>query len=414
MYALVDCNSFYASCEQIFRPDLRGKPVVVLSNNDGCIVARNREAKALNIPDLQPFFKVRGLLQQHQVAVFSSNYALYGDISAKVMRVLAEFSPAIEVYSIDECFLDLAGFDCDYQSYSTQLKQALWQQLRVPVSVGVAPTKTLAKLANHLAKVSSKLNGVCVIDNPEQWQAVFAKVAVNKVWGVGRRLQQRLNELGIYSVADLQRANAGFLRSKFGVTLARTMSELQGEVCMELEPEVDKQQIVCSRSFSRKVYVQAELAQALSTYASRAGEKLRRQKSLANAMMVFIETSRYDAKPYKRREIQAFAYPSDDTRELIGLAKSSLAKIYRPGFAYLKVGVVLMDLLPRQQQLYLWPKYQQQKSAALMQTLDTLKAKDLGSISFASSGIDTSWQMRRQFKSPSYTTNLKELVQIEI
>ena len=253
MLALVDCNACYASCEQIFRPDLRGKPVVVLSNNDGCIVTRNKEAKALAIPDLEPYFKIKHLLARQQVQVFSSNYELYGDISQRVMTTLERFGSAIEIYSIDEAFLDVSGIP-DLQAHGLRIKNTCWREQRMPVCVGIAATKTLAKLANHIAKRSQKLDGVCVIEKPDRWSAVFGKIAVAKVWGVGSRISKRLAAWGVYSVEDLRRQSPKQLRQDFGVVLERTVRELNGEPFLELETQPPPQK----RRYSAAVHSAAK------------------------------------------------------------------------------------------------------------------------------------------------------------
>ncbi|MCU7960379.1 MAG: Y-family DNA polymerase [gamma proteobacterium symbiont of Bathyaustriella thionipta] len=416
MIALVDCNSFYASCEQIFRVDLRTKPVVVLSNNDGCIVARNKEAKALCIPDLQPYFKVKDLLEKHRVTVFSSNYELYADISSRVVSILREYAPQIEVYSIDESFLLLDGLNEDYRSYAQGIKNTLWRDVRMPVCVGVAASKTLSKLANHIAKKSGKLQGVCVIDDIQRWHPLFKKLPVGRVWGIGSRLSRRLAAIGIHSVYDFKTAPAKRIRQNFGVNLERTRSELNGERCLPMtEHAAAKQCIVSTRSFGEKINNIEGLQQALSQYASQACQKLRKQASLVGRVSIFIETSRFGKNPLHRSDGMQLLYPSNDSRTVIRTVKQLLERIYKPGQYYVRAGVGLEDIIPDSHlQLSLLDSGQSKKSKKLMQTLDHLNEKGLGEIRFASSGLDPFWKMQRRLKSPAYTTHLDDLVSVRM
>ena len=266
MLALVDCNAFYASCEQVFRPDLRGRPVVVLSNNDGCIVARNRQAKSLNIPDLQPYFKVAELLRRHKVAVFSSNYELYGDLSERVMATLGLFSPDIEVYSIDEAFLSLEGFTCDLVDYGREMRVKVWRDVRIPVSVGIAETKTLAKSANHVAQKMPEHRGVFSITQAQQRSRILSQFPVAEVWGVGRKLSRRLNDQGIITARDLARQSPRLMRNQYSINMERTIRELNGEACMGLDEQPSpKQQIFSTRSFGQRIYELPQLLEAVST-----------------------------------------------------------------------------------------------------------------------------------------------------
>lgn len=417
MFALVDCNSFYASCEQIFRPDLRGKPVVVLSNNDGCIVARNQEAKALNIPDLQPYFQIKQLLAQHNVQVFSSNYELYGDISKRIMHRLGDFTDNLEVYSIDEAFLSLQGFT-QLQQHGQRIKQTCWQEQRMPVSVGIAPSKTLAKLANHIAKKSQKLEGVCVIENLNDWQPVFKKLAVNKVWGIGSRLAQRLALMNIHTVQQLQSANTAMLRKNFGVNLERCQHELNGMACFTIEPNIEaKKNIISSRSFGEKVTALNELQQAVANYTATAALKLRKQQSFCQQLQVSLETSRFSSKhPYRSSQIYRLQTPSNDSRLLIQKANQLCEKLYQPGFAYNKASVCLGTITqqPPQQDL-LTPE--KSKSHKLMQTVDALNqhfGKGQVFIARQVAGSQAKWPMRRTMRSPCYSTKITDIPVIKL
>ncbi|WP_444922915.1 Y-family DNA polymerase [Microbulbifer sp. DLAB2-AF] len=348
MLVLVDCNSCYASCEQIFRPDLRGRPVVVLSNNDGFVVARSKEAKLLGIGDLEPFFKVQHLLRAHRVAIFSSNYPLYGDISHRVMTTLREFGPNVEVYSIDEMFLDLHGLQEDWQDYGRKIRNTLWRNIRMPVGVGIAPSKTLAKLANRAAKKIPKCDGVCVLDTPEKWQWMQRRTAVNDVWGIGRRLTKRLADFGIETAYDLAQANPKTLRRRVNVNIERTIEELNGIPCLGLEEEPPaKKQIYCTRSFGEKLTELALILQAATLYASRAAEKLRTQKSLVKSIHLFLHTSPHEPNYYSRSAVVQTPYPTDDTRVIVRLVREAIADLYRPGCRFMKAGVGLIEIITR-------------------------------------------------------------------
>jgi len=416
MYALVDCNSFYTSCQQIFRPDLRGKPVVVLSNNDGCIVARSKEAKELNIPDLQAYFKVKGILQQHRVHVFSSNYALYGDISKRVMETLKTFSPDVEVYSIDEMFISLDGFTIDLKNYAEEIKKTIWQHVRMPVSVGIAPTKTLAKLANHAAKKIPKCQGVCILERAEQWEWLLRRLPTQKVWGVGSRLSKRLSNNNINSAYELAKTEPKRLRKIANICLERTANELNGFSCMHLEEIEDKKQIYVSRSFGVKVDDLAELNEAIAMYATRACEKLRKQKHLVKTIHVFMQTSPFLPNYYVNGIVVQLPYATDDPRLVIHCAKAGISKLYRQGKAFLKCGIGLIELLSKEyQQTDLFSLGQPQQSDQLVKALDGINNKYGASTAFfAAQGINKPWTMRREFLSPSYTTQWNDIPQIKV
>jgi len=413
MFALADCNSFYASCEQVFRPDLRGKPVVVLSNNDGCIVARSKEAKALGIPDLQPFFKIENLLRRNKVAIFSSNYALYGDLSRRVMETLQTFSPAIEVYSIDEMFLDLAGMGNDPGSYSRTIRETLWQHVGIPMSIGVAPSKTLAKLANKVAKKAPACEGVCVLDEARKWRWVLDRMPVREVWGVGRQMERRLGDLGIRTARDL--ANAKILRRHGSVNLERTIEELNGRPCLELEDVPgDKQQIYSTRSFGTKARSLVPLQEAVAHYASNAGEKLRKQRHLARAVHVFFHTSPHEPRYHSASAVMQLPYPSDDIRLIVATARQIARNIYTPGHAFLKAGVGLLNIVDRQHhQFDLLQPGQNTRADTLMSTMDAINRK-VGrcAVFLAAQGTHRPWAMRQQFRSPRYTTHWDELPKV--
>lgn len=415
MYALVDANSFYASCEQVFRPELRDKPVVVLSNNDGCIVARSAAAKALDIPDLQPYFKVKSLLIRHNVHVFSSNYELYADLSARVVQLLQDFTPLLEVYSIDESFLSLRGLKIDYIDYAKKIKERIWRDVRIPVGIGIAQTKTLAKLANHMAKKSPRLAGICVIDSPHLWDRVFRKIPVNKVWGIGGRLAKKLNKLDIFSIYDLKIVDPKYIRKHFSVNLERTVRELNGECCMDLDLQpASKKQIFSTRSFGNKIESIEGLQQAVSQYATRASVKLREQNSVVKTILVFIQSSRFIDKPYSRSITVELPFPSNDTRMIISAARQGVFHLYKEGVSYAKAGVGLLEIADSNPtQLNFFSGNQSARSQKLMEVFDQLNKYE-PQVFFASNGINQEWRMQRQFKSPSYTTKISDIPAIKI
>jgi DNA polymerase V len=350
MLALVDCNNFYASCERVFDPSLRTRPVVVLSNNDGCIVARSAEAKALGLKMGEPYFKVKELFDRHKVAVFSSNYALYGDMSQRVMKTLQQFAPEVEIYSIDEAFLNLGGFR-DLPGLARSIRETVRQWTGLPVSVGIAPTKTLAKVANNTAKKKAGYNGVCVLDTPKAWEPVLDEFEVGDVWGIGTQYKKLLNRHGVNTALEFSRLPETWLRTHMSVVGARTAMELSGHACLELELNVDpKKGITVSRSFGKRITEYQELAEALAAYVSRAGEKLRREKLLAKHMLVFMHTSPFakDAAkdPYYAPSV-SFSMPlhTHYTPELVHYALWALKEMYRPGYRYMKCGVMLTDLV---------------------------------------------------------------------
>jgi DNA polymerase V len=412
MFALVDCNSCYASCEQIFRPELRGKPVVVLSNNDGFIVARSKEAKLLGLQELQPFFKVEQLLKQNNVAIFSSNYPLYGDISHRVMTTLKAFSPEVEVYSIDEMFLNFEGMQWDLNEYGQQIKNKLWQDIRMPVAVGIAPSKTLSKLANRAAKTIAKCNGVCVLDEPHKWQWLQKRLPVTKVWGVGSRLAKRLERYQIHTVYDLAQANAKTLRRDVSVNLERTINELNGIACYPLEEQPPaKKQIYCTRSFEHKLTELAPIKQAVAVYAGRAAEKLRAQNSLVQMIQVFLQTSPFELGHVSRNVVCQTPFPTNDSREIVKAALQGLESIYKPGHRYLKAGVGLLDVSDRQFNQYdLFHKGQSSSSDKVMKVLDRTNLEHgRNTLFIGSEGVVRKWAMRQQYKSPAYTTRWADI-----
>lgn len=415
--ALVDCNNFFVSCERLFRPDLEGKPVVVLSNNDGCVVSRSQEVKDLGMKMAVPWYQMKDMARRHGIVAFSSNYELYADLSNRVMSLLAQFSPEQEVYSIDESFLDLTGIPADHTQYAQRIRETLRRCIGIPVCVGVAPSKTLAKLANHVAKKNPHLGGVCDFNalTEKELDDLFAAINVREVWGVGRRSTDRLNEMGIRSVLDLKRTPAKRLRDEFSVVQERIVEELNGVACLELDDVVpDKQQIICSRSFGTLTSLLSDLEQAVVAYATRAAEKLRQQHSLTGGIQVYIRTNPHKERDaqYQQAVLMPLPEPTDDTRLLCHAALHGLRRIYRAGYAYQKAGVMLTGIIPasaRPQTLF-DDVEAQQKSHALMRTLDRInRSMGSGTVRLLGEGCDTSWAMRRDHRTKRYTTEWAEL-----
>lgn len=416
MFALVDGNTFYASCERVFRPELRDKPVIVLSNNDGCIIALSNEAKALGIPAFSPYFKVDHIVKKHKVHVFSSNYTLYGDISSRVVQTIRQFAADVEVYSIDEVFVRPLELFGNYEEFGRRIREAVWKQVRIPVGVGIAPTKTLAKLANRAAKKIHKLKHVCVLENETQREWLLRKVPVKDLWGVGSRISARLNLLGIHSGWDLAQADPKYLRKHFSVCLERTIAELNGVSCLELEelPPL-KKQIYCTRSFGENTTELDPILQATSMYASRAAEKLRKQNYFVKNIHVFLQTSPFGSKPYYKSVNVQMPYPTDDTRVIVEYARHAVSKLYRKGYAFQKSGVGLIDIADKTFfQSDLFCPGQSIKTDKLMKLLDAVNEKfGRGTLITAAEGIQKKWKMQQNFKSQNYTTSWLELPKIK-
>lgn len=422
MFALVDCNSFYCSCEAVFQPRLWGKPVVVLSNNDGCVIARSPEAKAAGIPMGAPEFMWRDQFAKQGVEVFSSNYELYGDMSARVMQVLGGAASAIEVYSIDEAFLRFEGTPAQLLPVGHDLREQVRRWTGIPVGVGIAATKTLAKLANRHAK---KSGGVYALDHANsEGQALIEAWPVAEVWGVAGRLQKRLARLGIHTAGELARAKSSLLRQSFGVVVERMALELSGVSCLDLEETFpDRKNITCSRSFGRPVEDLDELYEAVAMHATRAGEKLRAQGLAASAVCVFLVTNRFrpEQPQYCPQAGRELLVPTSFTPELIGECARVLRAIYKPGYQYKKVGIHCLELVPdeeKQASLFIpIDPAREAKERRLMEAVDKLNLwGGRGTVRAASmgSGDAQAWQMRRERKSPCYTTRIQDVPKVRL
>jgi DNA polymerase V len=417
LWALVDCNNFYASCERLFRPDLVGKPVVVLSNNDGCIIARSNEAKALGIGMGEPEFKVRDLLKRHKITVFSPNFALYGDISSRIMLTLESLVPLVEQYSIDEAFIPLSGSlaaNADELALSIQARVRQWTG--IAVSVGVGTTRTLSKLAGDLAKKGS---GVLRLDAaaPETGQRLSA-IPVDAVWGVGRRSAEKLKLRNIHTAKDLRDADGGMIKKLLNIAALNTAMELRGLACLTTSAmPAPRRTMVSSRSFGQRITEKEHLAEALSMHAALAGERLRREHLEAGGMIVHIRTARHGQGPFydKTAEV-SFAAPTSNTRLLVKAAREGLEGIFQPGFLYAKAGLVLFDLVSlhgRQASLLdlALPNRQSERDKEVMKALDAVNRRfGRGAIRFgAEGGKDAPWRMKHSRRSRGYTSSWEEL-----
>lgn len=416
VFALCDANSFYASCEKIFRPDLRTTPVVVLSNNDGCVIAQSREAKVLGIRMAGPWFEVEERAREIGVVEFSSNYELYANMSNRFMATLRQFSPRQEVYSIDECFLDFTGMQRDRVAYGQEIKETVMRWTGLPICVGIGHSKTLAKLANHYAKKQPAFHGVCDFTrmSPNQLDGVMETLPISSVWGIGRRLEVSLKALGVENVLRLKRANIKRIRDRFGITMQRTVQELNGESWLELDEEVPTaKEVMSSRSFGERVDNLLELREAISYHAANAAQRLRKQGLYAKAVSAFIQNSPFDqAEYYGRTETIALPCPTDCSLQITNAALWILKKMYMPQVYYQKAGVLLSELVPEggQQTDLLGYSSTDNRSGRLMETVDNINRKyHRGTIHLASEGTDRTWSMRRSFKSPNYTGDWKEL-----
>lgn len=420
MFALCDVNSFYASCETVFRPDLKGRPVVVLSNNDGCVIARSPEAKPF-VKMGEPYFKQKDMFRRHGIIAFSSNYELYADMSNRVMTTLEELSPRCEIYSIDEAFCDLTGVrNCrDLTDFGREIRETVLRRTHLTVGVGIAQTKTLAKLANHAAKQwQRQTGGVVDLSNLERQRKLMSLLPVNEVWGVGRRISKKLESMGIDTVLKLADTDIHFIRKHFNVVLERTVRELRGESCLGLEEFAPvKQEIVCSRSFGGRITEYHEMRQAICSYASRAAEKLRGQHQYCRFISAFVKTSPFALnEPYYGNSASVkLLTPTQDSRDIITAATKCLDAIWRDGHRYQKAGVMLGDFYSQGvAQLNLFDDNAPRKnSEKLMEVLDHVNAKDgRGTLYFAGQGIQTAWQMKREMLSPCYTTRFCDLLKV--
>ncbi len=415
MYALIDCNNFYASCERLFRPDLYNQPIIVLSNNDGCVIARSNEAKALGIKMGEPYFKIKDFCKRKHIHTFSSNYTLYGDLSARVMSVITDAWSEVEIYSIDEAFLNISTLPTP-EDFSKTLQQQILKNTGIPTSIGLGKTKTLAKLANFIAKKKLKIP-VFNITNNDHW---LESINVEDIWGIGSQWSKRLHLLGIHTAADLRNANPQWLKNRFNVVLQRTHYELSGQACLTLEDVKPKQSIQSSRSFETMQTEYQALAQALSRHCAYAFESLRQHHLATQHLCVFLQSNRFrqDLVQYNPSISVTLTHPTDDLRRITKASLFCLKKIYKPGIYYKKIGLLLTSLSDHTiQQLDLFQHEQEQqhhKKERLMQVLDKVNQRfGRQHLRLASQGWLNTPSMRSNMKSPHYTTNWSELPQVK-
>ncbi|MEI6691770.1 MAG: Y-family DNA polymerase [Chlorobium sp.] len=424
MFALVDCNNFYASCERAFNPALRKHPVIVLSNNDGCIIARSEEAKALGIQMGSPEFKCRPLLRKHNVTVFSSNYALYGDMSSRVMTTLAALAPDIEIYSIDEAFLDMSGFTrFDLNDYALMMRKTVRMHTGIPVSVGIAPTKTLAKIANRIAKKNPDYHGVCVLKTSEEIKNALLQTKVEDIWGIGRQWSKLLQAKGIMTAADFADAPSSWVRKYLHIVGARIQAELNGKSCLQMELVRPAKQTICtSRSFGRNVTTEEELQQAVATFASKCAVKLRRENSLASMLTVFIATSPFDDSGHRYWGTRTASLPSatQDSITILKAAQTMLAGIFRDGNTYKKAGVIVSGIVPKEScntTLSLFPEEESvlhEREDKLMVVMDSINQRyGRGAVRMASENSEC-WKPHQERLSPRYTTKWCDILEVRL
>ena len=414
MFGLVDCNNFYASCERVFNPSLNGKPIVVLSNNDGCIIARSNEAKALGIKMGVPAYQIKDLVKKHDVAVFSSNYVLYGDMSGRVMSMLAELAPEIEVYSIDEAFLNLEGIQ-DLQTLGSKIVRQVTRGTGIPVSAGIAPTKTLAKVANKFAKKYPAYNRLCIIDTEEKREKALKLFEIGDIWGIGRRQATKLEKQGIKTAYDFTQLPGSWVRKNMTVTGERTWKELRGISCIDMESAPPaKKQICTSRSFGKMVEDIDTMSEAIATHASTCAKKLRQQKSYAMSLMVFIHTNNFreDLPQYWKNTIVQFPIPTSDTLEIVEYALAGLKTIFMEGYQYKKAGVIITEITTNAQ-LGLFDSVDRDKRERLMQVVDKINGNHQHHVKLAIQGSGRDWKLKQEQLSRRYTTDINEVIIIK-
>lgn len=419
MYALVDCNNFYVSCERVFQPQLNGKPVVVLSNNDGCIISRSNEAKALGIPMGAPEFQFRDLLKQHDIHVFSSNYALYGDLSHRVMKILENYTPNVEVYSIDEAFLNFSGMTIpDFNAYGAEIQHRILKWLSIPIGIGFAPTKALSKVANKIAKkFPERTNGVYVIDTEEKRIKALKWTKIEDVWGIGFRLTKKMQAKNINTAYDFTLPhNESFIRKEMGVVGMRLKYELEGKSVLEMEEPKAKKNIAVTRSFEKDITDFNELKERVVTFASVCSEKLRKQNSCCNAVILYLRKDPFNAngEKYSFYRMQTLSFPSNTSFSISKIAISMLKELYQEGTAYKKAGVIVSEIVPSSQRQFKLFDEENPKYQKLMEVMDAVQAKTgERKLRLASQDLKRTWKMKQNHLSNRYTTNFNELLEVK-
>ncbi|HON51621.1 MAG TPA: Y-family DNA polymerase [Bacteroidales bacterium] len=417
MFALIDCNNFYASCERVFRPDLQHKPIVVLSNNDGCIIARSNEAKALGLPMGAPCYQYKDLIEKHNVTVFSPNFALYGDMSQRVMTLLSEFSPDIEIYSIDEAFLKFHGFDLfDLQSYGETIQKKVKKYTGIPISVGIAPTKALAKIANRIAKKFPKQTNSCYYIHTEEQRIKALKwTHIGDVWGIGRKHSKRLQSIGVQNAYDFTLLEDCWVQKHMSIIGLRLKHDLQGIPTLDIEEIQAKKNIATTRSFETNYTTFDQIKERVATFAISCSEKLRKQQSCCSTLLVFIHTNghRIDLPQYSKNCIIHLPYATNSAIEITKFAIIALQNIYKPGYAYKKAGVIVMDVLPEHTKQYNLFEESNPKHPAIMQAMDTINnTYGQHTLKLGIQNQKKMWKMKQEKLSPKYTTNIHDIITI--
>ncbi len=414
LFGLIDCNNFYVSCERVFNPKLKNKPVVVLSNNDGCVIARSNEAKSLQIAMGEPYFKMKARFPKNYITALSSNYALYGDLSARVMQIISEQGFDVENYSIDESFIRLQMYK-NIETDMVELKRLIYQCTGIPVSIGIAPTKVLSKIANHIGKKETISGVYCLIQSQDITERL-ARLPVKEIWGIAHATTQKLNKLGVYTALDLSQKSPAQMKKQFNVNIERIVYELKGIQCLDLEEESPRKSIISSKSFGNPIETLSELASALSTYTSRACEKLRSQHSVTESIGVFLNTNSFKPEePQRHVSSQAnLPYPTDDTHLIFKVAKKILTSLYHTGFRYKKTGIMLLALQDKKECTQdLWARNPERREQ-LMQTLDKVNQRfGQNTLFSAVQGTDTAWEMKRSLLSPNYIGNWHSLLKVK-
>ncbi|MEN8124912.1 MAG: Y-family DNA polymerase [Bacteroidota bacterium] len=418
MFALIDCNNFYASCERVFNPDLNGKPVVVLSNNDGCVIARSNEAKPF-IPMGAAAFKYKNVFEQNNIAVFSSNYALYGDMSARVMNMLSTFAPKIDIYSIDEAFLKFDNFKyLNFQAHGIQIKKDITKSTGIPISIGFAPTKALSKVANRIAKkFSERTQGVYIIDNEEKRVKALKWLAIEDVWGIGRRHAKRLQKLNIHNAYQFTLLPDEWVRKNMSVVGLRLKRDLEGKPTLDLEKIKTKKNIATTRSFDKNYSDFEQIKERVTTFSVSCAEKLRKQNSYCNTLLIFLHTNGYrkELPQYSKNIVVKLPFPTNSNIELAKFAVNGLERIFKKGFQYKKAGVIAMDITPQEQRQISLFENSDPRHQVLMNVVDKMN-HNIGQqkIKLASQNLERTWKMRQERLSPRYTTQLKEIITVKV
>ena len=418
MYGIIDCNNFYASCERVFNPKLYNKPIIVLSNNDGCVIARSNEVKKLGIKMGEPAFKISSLIRKYNIKVFSTNFALYGDMSQRVMSIIAESIPKIEIYSIDEAFLDLSEFNyLELIDIGHSIRKKILKYTGLPVSIGIGKTKTLAKIANYISKKDEKYQGVFMIDHNNN--STLDKVPIKKIWGIGSKMESFLKYYGVYTAAELKKLNTIWIRNKRSIIQEKTIKELRGIPCYEMNSHyLNKKSICTSRTFGEMVTSYNDLKSSIAMYTARCAEKLRMQKSCSNFAHIFISTNPFKKsyKPYVCYQIVHFPVATNDTGEMLTHILKVLKKIFKIGYEYKKAGIILGGMVPNYQvQSNLFDSRDRSKSFKIMHTVDSINKKmGRDCIRYASQGYYKRWKFKQEALSPNYTTKWNNLLTIKV